>query len=43
MNFYYKINYISNYQQEEVEYYNVKDLTDIIIIVKKKKKMGAII
>lgn len=26
-----------------VEYYNVKDLTDIIIIVNKKKKMGAII
>ena len=26
-----------------VEYYNVKDLRDIIIIVNKKKKMGAII
>jgi hypothetical protein len=26
-----------------VEYYNIKDLRDIIIIVNKKKKMGAII
>ena len=26
-----------------VEYYNVKDLRDIIIIISKKKKMGAIL